>query len=100
MQVPSVRAEWWAQGTVPAPHGPISVRWRRSTRSFVLTVQTPGRTSGTVTIPLLDRGGAIARNGKIVWTHGRAASHIRVRRVGNTVVFAHAIGSATYASVR
>jgi alpha-L-rhamnosidase len=91
----------WAQGVVPTPHGAIAVRWRRSgRRSFVLTVTAPPGTAGTVQIPLLDRTGAIARQGRIVWAHGRPALGVRARRVSNSVLFARAAGRATYASVR
>jgi hypothetical protein len=89
----------WAQGVVPAPRGPISVRWRRAARnhSFVLTVRAPTGTSGTVAVPLLGGRRTIARNGRIVWSDGRPARHVHARRVGKTVVFTQGAGPATYA---
>lgn len=90
----------WAQGVVPTPHGAISVRWQRNgRRSFVITVQAPSATSGSVVVPLLGRGGAIARNGRVLWIRGRSAHGFRARRSGNAVVFAQGAGRATYASV-
>jgi hypothetical protein len=91
----------WAQGVVPTPHGSISVRWRRNAhKSLVLTLQAPRGTSGSVAIPLLGRGGSIARSGKIVWSHGRTARGIRAHRFGNTVLFRQSSGRATYAWAR
>jgi alpha-L-rhamnosidase len=91
----------WAQGVVPTPRGPIGVGWqRKGRRAFVLTLQAPRATAGTVVIPLLDRPGEIARNGRIVWARGRAARGVRARRVAGGVSFAQPGGSATYASVR
>lgn len=88
----------WAQGTVPTPRGSITVRWKRSgNRSFVLTLLGPRGSSGTVSIPLLPRGATIARNGKVVWSHGRAAHGVHAHRSGNTVAFAQGAGEATYA---
>jgi hypothetical protein len=90
----------WAQGIAPTPRGPIAVRWRKGGRAFVLTLQAPRATAGTVVIPLLGRPWEIARNGRIVWAHGRAAHGARARRFAGGVAFAQAGGSATYASVR
>ncbi len=44
----------WAEGQVPTPHGPISVRWTRAAggRAFALTVRAPRGTSGTVAVPV------------------------------------------------
>jgi alpha-L-rhamnosidase len=89
----------WAQGTVPTPHGSISVRWRRpERRRFVLTIAAPRGTSGTVAVPLLDRRGTIARSGRVLWTRGHALRGVRARRAGSAVVFAQAAGATTYAS--
>jgi alpha-L-rhamnosidase len=89
----------WAQGVVPSPHGPISVRWERGARNrfFVLTVRAPAGTSGSVTMPLLGHERAIARNGRIVWSHGRPASHVRARLIRGAVLFTQRPGIATYA---
>ena len=91
----------WAQGIVPTRRGPLSVRWRRKRgRSFVLTVRVPRGTSGKVVVPLIHRGGTIARSGRIVWSNGRPAPGVRAHRAGRTVVFAQHRGLSTYASVR
>ena len=89
----------WAQGVVPTPHGPISSRWQRAAgdRSFVLTVQGPRGRTGTVVVPLLGRDRTIARNGRIVWTDGRARGEVKAHRVGDTVVFPQGARLQTYA---
>ncbi len=79
----------WAQGVVPTPGGPISVRWRRrGRRSFVITVQAPAHTSGTVQIPLLGRRRTMARDGQLV-----RPSLMR----GGCAVFRGVTGSHTWA---
>jgi hypothetical protein len=78
----------WAQGVVPTPKGPISVRWRRTVRAFVLTVQAPRGTSGTIELPLLGRRRLIARDGRLV----RPA-----KAAGGYAVFRHVTGDHTYA---
>ncbi len=91
----------WAQGTIPTPHGSISIRWRRNAhKSFLLTMSAPSRTSGTVTIPLLDRNGTIARSGKIVRSHRRALGRVHAHLTGHNVAIARASGRTTYASIR
>jgi len=86
----------WAQGVVPTPRGSISVRWLHNGGSFALTVKGPKRGSGLVTIPGA-RHSTIARNGRIVWMHGKRAPHVRARAMGRDVVFTQGGGSATYA---
>jgi alpha-L-rhamnosidase len=88
----------WAQGVVPTPHGPITVRWRRSgTGLFVLTVAAPRGTSGVVEVPVLGRDRTIFRNGTIVWSHGGPPRGVRARRAGRAVAVAQGAGSSTYA---
>lgn len=89
----------WAQGTVPTPHGPIGVRWRRGRRdrSFELTAIGPAGSSGTVAVPLLGRGRTIARDGRIVWRRGRPARGVDAHRADGAIVFAQGAGRATYA---
>ena len=88
----------WAQGTIPTPHGPIAVRWRRARRrSFAMAVQAPPGTSGTVAVPLLDARRTITRDGRVVWSHGRPARGVVAHRAGGAVVFAQGRGRASYA---
>jgi alpha-L-rhamnosidase-like protein len=90
----------WAQGVVPTPRGPISVRWRRNKRKrLILTVRVPRRSSGTIAIPF-GRGGAIARNGRIVWSGGKPRNHARAKVVGGSVIFEETGSRATYAWVK
>jgi hypothetical protein len=83
-----------AQGVVPTPHGPITVRWEklnadrdRDVDSFVLTISAPRGTSGTVAVPLLGARRVIAEDGRMV--HGRVA--------GGYARFSGAPGTHTYA---
>ncbi|MBC6456960.1 alpha-L-rhamnosidase C-terminal domain-containing protein [Actinomadura sp. HBU206391] len=91
----------WAQGDVPVPGGKISVRWRRGARdaSFVLTVTSPGRTTGRVAVPLLGSERTIAMDGRIVWRNGGPAG-VRARRLGGSVVFDGIRGDHTFAWTR
>jgi alpha-L-rhamnosidase len=90
-----------AQGVVPTPRGAIGVRWRRSrSKLFAVTVDAPRATSGLVYVPLLGAGRTVARNGTIVWSHGRAARGVRAHRVGDAVAFAQGAGVRTYAWAR
>ncbi|HET6152006.1 MAG TPA: alpha-L-rhamnosidase C-terminal domain-containing protein [Marmoricola sp.] len=87
----------WAQGVSPTPHGPISVRWARTTRSFHLTVQAPAGTSGAVSVPLIDASADIARNGKIVWSNGSPRAGVDAHRVGDAIVFTEGSVPTTFA---
>jgi hypothetical protein len=87
----------WAQGTVPTPHGTITVRWRRGTKSFELSMRAPAGTSGTVAVPLLGARRTIAENGRIVWNGRRAAHGVHVLINGGEAVFSGVTGGATFA---
>ncbi len=91
----------WAQGVVPTPHGPISVRWLRGTRNqfFKLTVITPRGTSGTVLVPVLRRSRVIAMDGRIVWAERSARGGARARLAGRAVAFSGLAGKHTFAWV-
>ncbi|MGH9402740.1 MAG: alpha-L-rhamnosidase C-terminal domain-containing protein [Terriglobia bacterium] len=58
---PQTEAPQWAEGTIPTPHGPISVTWRkgRPTAAFNLSFNVPEGTLTLVSIPVLAglRGG-------------------------------------------
>jgi alpha-L-rhamnosidase len=41
----------WAEGRVPTPYGPISVRWDKNANGLVLKLFVPTGTSGTVGLP-------------------------------------------------
>ena len=88
----------WAQGTVPTPHGAISVRWQQSIgQSFAVTVQAPAGTSGTVAVPL-NPDGIVARDGQVIWSGGHAAAGVIATQVGATIVISQGAGTSTYAS--
>jgi hypothetical protein len=82
----------WAQGVVPTPHGPISVRWRRRRGAFVMTLQAPAGTSGTIEVPLLGRRRVIARDGKLVRAYAVAGGYAIFRRVSGSHTWAWARG--------
>jgi alpha-L-rhamnosidase-like protein/mannosylglycerate hydrolase MGH1-like protein len=89
----------FAQGLVPTPYGPITVRWeRKKHKRFVLTTNAPRRTSGTVAMPF-GRTGTIARNGKVVWSRGAPVGKTKARVVRGSVVFQESGKRATYAWV-
>jgi hypothetical protein len=41
----------WARGQLPTPHGPLQVSWTHHGHAFLVTVDAPHGTSGTVTLP-------------------------------------------------
>ncbi len=88
----------WAQGVIPTPHGSLSVLWKRSRRTFQLTVAAPSGTSGVVTIPLLgSRTVPIASDGRLVWNGRRAIGRSGAYRSGAGVVFPAVTGTHTFA---
>lgn len=59
----------WAEGQVPTPHGPIRVHWyvtgaTATPSAFTLEVDAPGKTTGTVYVPLYGRPRALTEDGK------------------------------------
>jgi hypothetical protein len=52
----------WAQGQVPTPHGPLSIKWAQQTsdKKFHLQVVVPNGTSGEVWVPLASATGSIS----------------------------------------
>ncbi len=83
----------WAQGQAPTPHGPVSSRWRRTRRSFKLTVVGPRGTSGVVEVPLLGRRKRISLDGKAVWPRGHG---VHAKRHGDAVFFKKVKGQHTF----
>jgi hypothetical protein len=89
----------WAQGVVPTPHGPISVRWDSTgPSSFVMTVGAPRHARGTVAIPIDGTQTTVARDGQVIWRDGSAVGGSGARRVGHTVQVGQSPGTATYAA--
>ena len=62
----------WAEGKVPTPHGPLAVKWgrERAQGRFVMQVQPPVGTAGTVGVPTFGRESVIHVNGRLVWNNG------------------------------
>lgn len=87
----------WAQGQAPSQSGPVVSRWRHGPDSFVLTAGGPPSSVGSVSVPLLGKPRAIARDGRIVWQDGRAIGSVSARQVGDAVQFDGVTGSHTWA---
>ena len=49
----------WAEGRVPTPYGPISVRWEKDGNGLKLKVFVPAGTSGTVGLPASSGGASL-----------------------------------------
>jgi len=93
----------WAQGDVPTPAGPITVRWMRGDgdSSFTLTMAAPKGTSGRVAVPLLQGARTIALDGQVAWQNEKPVDSIRAHRDGDSVVFdSIAEGQHTFAWAR
>lgn len=56
----------WAEGAVPTPHGHITVKWASSPAGFVIAIQAPGGTTGTVVLPKGASRYSVTVNGKPV----------------------------------
>ena len=65
----------WAAGTVPTPHGPVSVSWQRSAERFRLEADVPPGSTARVSLP---RVGAAAHQG---WLRKRTTGLIGGPRV-------------------
>jgi hypothetical protein len=89
----------WAEGSVPTPHGPIGVSWRRGTggSSFRVALTAPHGTTGSVWVPLGASSRVITRDGRIVWRPGVGAHSASAHREGDYVVLEHQSGSHAYA---
>ncbi|GAA2555243.1 alpha-L-rhamnosidase C-terminal domain-containing protein [Winogradskya consettensis] len=56
----------WAQGTVPTPHGPLTVSWQRTPSTFTLRITAPTGTRGQVVLPAQARTARTTLNGAAV----------------------------------
>jgi hypothetical protein len=64
----------WAKGQLPTPHGALDVSWTSGAggRSFDLTVDSPARTTGDVSVPVKDSKAQVRVDGRVVWNAGSA----------------------------
>jgi alpha-L-rhamnosidase len=60
----------WAQGRAPTPYGPLVVKWGQQANKFVMQVQVPRGTSGTIAIPTSGHQVSILVNNQPVWNNG------------------------------
>ena len=61
----------WAEGQAPTPHGPLVVKWgKASSGHFVLEVEAPRTTTGSIGVPTSGRAVNIWVNGRLVWSAG------------------------------
>src|SRR6516164_4694152 len=56
----------WAKGRVSTPYGPIEVRWEKQGNEFVLLVEVPDGTLGTVGVPVSGSLDTLIVNGQKV----------------------------------
>jgi alpha-L-rhamnosidase len=61
----------WAEGKVPTPYGPVTVKWGQRSGTFTMDVQAPASTTGTITVPGAGRAADITVNGHLVWSDGK-----------------------------
>jgi len=87
----------WAIGSVPTPHGLVSVAWRRVSDSFTLSVTIPAGTSAAVAFPTSSAGSVITANGRDIWKGGRPMKAAGVSSVESkpNAIFIH-ISPGTY----
>ena len=83
----------WAEGQVPTPHGPLTVKWgRKQGRGFTMEVSAPSGTSGTIAVPVSGWNTVVTVNGTRVWSHGGF-------RTGAAITGAYCAGSYVYLTV-
>jgi alpha-L-rhamnosidase len=90
----------FAQGSVGTPEGKLGVRWEHDSErpSFRITVKAPRGPTGTIAVPLLGRPRKIARDGRVVWTHGHPVGGAKGHLAGDYVrLFEPRSGVHTYA---
>ena len=63
----------WAKGTVPTPHGPVSVSWVRGRNSLSGEITIPEGTEATLDLPKPARGSEVLIDGQP--TKGHLSSH-------------------------
>jgi hypothetical protein len=63
----------WAKGTVPTPHGPVTVSWSRGQNSFSGEITIPEGTEATLDLPRPLRGSEVLIDG--LSTKGVLTSH-------------------------
>ena len=87
----------WAEGDVPTPHGTIEVRWARQPSSgrFALQVTAPGRTTGTLIVPV-PRTGAVVTVVTTKAPAGRRSKKAITVAPGALSVPVSVVGGATY----
>ncbi len=63
----------WTEGQAPTPYGPLVVKWGQETSSqkFVMQVQAPHGTCGTIAIPTVGHQTVILVNNQQVWSNGK-----------------------------
>ena len=55
----------WAEGRIPTPYGPISVKWKNASGRFALDVVVPAGTRGTIGIPAPHGRASVKVNGRL-----------------------------------
>jgi alpha-L-rhamnosidase len=63
----------WSEGSVPTPHGAISVDWagKSGVGQFSMRVTAPSGTSGTIAVPTFGASNPVVEvNGRSVWSGG------------------------------
>jgi alpha-L-rhamnosidase len=87
----------WAEGNVPTPHGTMEVRWAQQPSSgrFALQVTAPGRTTGTLTVPV-PRTGAVVTVVTTKAPSGRRSKKAITVSPGATSLPVSVVGGATY----
>ncbi len=73
----------WAKGSVPTPHGKVSVSWTRSATKFTLEAILPQGMLGSLEIPVLGKNAKLTVNGRPV-PIGKDALSVAVAIAGST----------------
>jgi len=90
----------WAQGRVPTPSGPITVKWglsglKRSPTSFTVQLKAPRSTTANLSLPMFGHRHAITCNGTVVWNGHHALHGAHATQQGDTVIVTGLTGSRT-----
>jgi hypothetical protein len=58
----------WARGTVPTPHGTVSVSWAKENDRLRFEIALPGGTTGTLSMPAVVGRKSLTLDGKVMDT--------------------------------
>lgn len=66
----------WAKGSVPTPHGAVTVSWRRTGNDLTLNVTVPSGTRAEIAIPALSAQAVLSTGDALLWKGRAGTAHV------------------------